>query len=200
MKTFSPIAVLTGRATGIAEPRRIGCEHGGPTAGHCAAEPGLRGHSVDNATYPWRVVGRGNGAWTVEGADGRVMASYAPVSITDDDAVTLAHQAARRLKVLHPDGRIGATPGDGVANISGPLEDIPGRLAGHLLVIRHEFDGTVDRLRVLEDVYQRHVARRWHGSPVVVCRNLKTGLVVELPTPWLAHNQHIAVTLDLADE
>jgi hypothetical protein len=200
MQTYSPIAVFTGRAAGITEPRRIGCEHGGPTAGHCATEPGLRGHSVDAATYPWRVVGRGNGAWTVEGADGRVTATYAPVSIDDDEACALAHQSARRLKVLHPDGRIDATPGQGIANISGALESIPGRLAGHTLIIRHEVDGTVDRLRVLEDVHQRHVARRWHGSPVVVCRNLKTGLIVEIPTPYLAHNQHIAVSLELADE
>lgn len=92
------------------------------TRGHAAGHPGLRGHSIDAATYPWRVVagywrdtGRSNlllARWTVVGADGVVHAScveqLTPAGnriVTDGEACRDAHTLARILKRRYPDGR-----------------------------------------------------------------------------------------------
>jgi hypothetical protein len=105
MKTYSTIDVFTGRAHGLTEPASIGMGYG-PTRGHAASEPGLRGHSIGD-TFPWRVVGLGNGAWQVEGVHGQVAAYFAhgtPWVATSDDACACAHRAAKVLKTLHPAG------------------------------------------------------------------------------------------------
>lgn len=38
--------------------------HAGGTCGHSADQPGLRGHSI-GSSWPYRVVGKGDGSWEV---------------------------------------------------------------------------------------------------------------------------------------
>lgn len=108
--TFSAIdvfaAVRRGQPSpGITEPRRIGCEHGNTpagtaTSGHAAAHGGLRGHSIDADTYPFRIVFCGG--WEIHDATGRVCRHYGD----DADSCELAHRFARYLKARYPDGRL----------------------------------------------------------------------------------------------
>lgn len=103
MKTYSPITVFAGRAHGITEPRRIGCEHdtSASTRGHAADHGGLRGHSIGD-TYPWRVIGLGDG-WAVEDCRGNVVFQNSGFQ-----ACEIAHAKARILKSLYPKGHTGA--------------------------------------------------------------------------------------------
>lgn len=85
------------------------------TIGHMEESGGLRGHSVDHATYPWRVVGHPGGAWSVVGADN---VTYSRISFDcliglsidhtaesmDNLACDEAHRLARFLKLHHPSG------------------------------------------------------------------------------------------------
>lgn len=95
--------------------------HVGPTTGHHETAGGLRGHSIDQETYPWRVVGHPGNAWSVVGADSVVadridFSSYLgtrqllsePYTLEDLDdlACSEAHDLARHLKAYHPSGRI----------------------------------------------------------------------------------------------
>jgi len=186
MKTYSIIDVLTGRARGLTEPRRIGCEHGeaatGETRGHRDDQPGLRGHSVGDA-YPWRVVGRGDGSWTVEGSDGQV--AYRTHD-NDGEGSARAGRRARQLKILHPAGYVEETAA-GPANISGDPASIPQRLAGRRIIIRYS-DGQVSRL----------VADTGQPIPAAVTyRNLDTGHRGSIPVRYLVHCQTIAVDIEL---
>lgn len=94
---------------------------GTATVGHADGQPGLRGHSIDAATFPWRIVagywrcqrtGLLLARWTVVGADGITAAScveqVTPAGnriVTDDDACRDAHELARLLKARYPGGR-----------------------------------------------------------------------------------------------
>ena len=94
---------------------------GTATSGHADGQPGLRGHSIDAATYPWRIVagywrchhtGLLLARWTVVGADGITAAScleqVTPAGnriVTDDEACREAHELARLLKAKYPSGR-----------------------------------------------------------------------------------------------
>lgn len=93
--------------------------HKALTSGHLETSGGLRGHSVDHNTYPWRVVGHPHGAWSVVGADGvtasRIsfrclvgMTPYHTNESMDDLACNEAHKLAKHLKYHHPSG-CGAT-------------------------------------------------------------------------------------------
>lgn len=98
-----------------------GSTSGTATSGHADGQPGLRGHSIDAATYPWRVVAgywrcRRTGLllarWTVVGADGITAAAcveqVTPAGnriVTDDEACREAHELARLAKAKYPDGR-----------------------------------------------------------------------------------------------
>lgn len=91
------------------------------TRGHAAGQPGLRGHSIDATTYPWRVVAtywrcRRTGLllarWLVVGADGITAAAcieqVTPAGnriVTDGEACREAHEIARLAKAKYPDGR-----------------------------------------------------------------------------------------------
>lgn len=91
------------------------------TSGHADGQPGLRGHSIDAATFPWRIVAgywRCNrtglllARWSVVGADGITAAAcieqVTPAGnriVTDDEACRDAHELARLLKARYPDGR-----------------------------------------------------------------------------------------------
>lgn len=89
----------------------------GDTKGHAEAAPGLRAHSIDTATYPWRVVGHPGGAWSVVGADNETVERidfnryvgcephFTP-DYLDEVACEEAHELARTLKRLHPTGRV----------------------------------------------------------------------------------------------
>jgi len=61
------------------------------TAGHSATEGGLRGHSVGD-TWPYRVVGYGNGMWAIETNGGGGVRSTPPMF-----SVSGAHEIARLL-------------------------------------------------------------------------------------------------------
>lgn len=100
MQTYSPVSVLTGHASGLTEPRRIGCEVDGSTSGHAASQPGLRGHSIGD-TYPIRVVGYGDNSWAVESPSGETLARY-----YGPGSCAMAHAKARQLKASHPDGHL----------------------------------------------------------------------------------------------
>lgn len=84
----------------------------GPTTGHHETAGGLRGHSIDQSIYPWRVVGHPGGAWSVVGADNVVRGHISfsipgwELSDLDDLACDEAHDLARHLKAHHPSGRI----------------------------------------------------------------------------------------------
>lgn len=94
---------------------------GTATSGHTASQPGLRGHSIDAATFPWRVVAgywrchRTDlllARWLVVGADGITAAAcleqVTPAGnriVTDDEACQEAHEIARLAKAKYPDGR-----------------------------------------------------------------------------------------------
>ena len=94
---------------------------GTATSGHADGQPGLRGHSIDAATFPWRVVagywrchrtGLLLARWTVVGADGITAAAcieqVTPAGnriVTDGEACREAHEVARLAKVKYPDGR-----------------------------------------------------------------------------------------------
>lgn len=81
--------------------------------------------SVDNDTYPWRVVGVGD-RWEVHGRDGRAVFSHGDVH--------RAHAEARALKVLHPRGVIEAD----FPNIGRPLNTAADRLAGRAFVLHKD--------------------------------------------------------------
>lgn len=184
MKTYSPVLVLTGRASGLTEPRRIGCEHNGATKGHRADQGGLRGHSVGDA-FPWRVVGYGDGSWAVEDCRGNTFARCRDLPHDPAyDPCKRAHALARAFKVLHPLGYVEDTPGGCPANISGPLDEIAARLEGHLLVVNYA-NGGGDRLRVVDG-----------GKGMLKVLNHSTGKLSLVSLPWLAHNQNLSVSLD----
>ena len=91
------------------------------TRGHAAGQPGLRGHSIDASTFPWRVVAtywrcrRTSlllARWLVVGADGITAAAcveqVTPAGnriVTDGEACREAHELARLAKIKYPDGR-----------------------------------------------------------------------------------------------
>lgn len=182
MQTYSPISVLTGRASGITEPARIGCQ-GGATKGHRQDQGGLRGHSVGDS-YPWRVVGIGD-SWAVQDCRGVTQARYWPHPGDNDDATPCrrAHSMARQLKLLHPLGRIEEAPCGGPANISGPVSELVGRLLGHYLKIRHE-NGRVLRVQVIKD---------HPDTGVAVCMDQLIGKLVPLDLGRIAHDQRLSV-------
>lgn len=106
---YTPLtAIFSGRAAGTTEPRHVGCEHGAPdsagttTSAHHVDHGGLRGHSIDAATYPFRVIYQGG--WAVEDAAGQLVARYS----TSSNGCRKAHASARRLKADYPAGRINA--------------------------------------------------------------------------------------------
>ena len=85
------------------------------TSGHLEISGGLRGHSVDHETYPWRVVGHPGGSWSVVGADNKTYSRIGFASLIglspahtaesmDDLACEEAHSLARFLKRHHPSG------------------------------------------------------------------------------------------------
>lgn len=189
MQTYSPITVITGRASGITEPARIGCgrSEGATTRGHSAGQGGLRGHSIGEF-YPWRVIGFGDGSWAVSSSQGDILARFYPRDEDPEDHhLYLAHAQARAFKTLHPQGHVEFTPGGNPANISGPLDSIAERLEGRLLVVGYP-TGARDKLRVCHQ----------QGQCLRVL-NHSTGLVSLVSIPWLAHNQNLSVSLDITD-
>lgn len=87
------------------------------TQAHSATHGGLRGHSIDESTYPWRIVG---GRRTTE--NGTVLATWSVVGVTGQKEVTVtavdpgfdadldacrnAKRIAVKLKAQHPSGRL----------------------------------------------------------------------------------------------
>ena len=108
-------AILQRKAGQASSQQEI--NHVGPTTGHHETAGGLRGHSIDQETYPWRIVGHPGNAWSVVGADGvavdriqflvgsNVANLYQPEYL-DGLACEEAHDLARHLKAHHPSGRI----------------------------------------------------------------------------------------------
>lgn len=111
------------------EASSIGCARG-----HLVHRGGLRGHSVDEDTYPWRVVGVGD-AWEVHDIRGDRYAR---------GEIDFAHAQARALKVQHPHGYV---PQGQV--VSGPAETVPERLAGRAFQLYFHGTGEVHRYRAL---------------------------------------------------
>ena len=94
------------RNSGLPSTQREGGK-ASATIGHSDQHGGLRGHSIDATTYPWRVVGHGDGAWSVHGVAGE-HTRIAPdpiLLVSSYFACNAAHTLARTLKVLHPSGR-----------------------------------------------------------------------------------------------
>ena len=103
--TFSTIDVFAAArrgqpSPGITEPASIGTGRANGTAGHAAAHGGLRGHSIDADTYPFRVVFCGG--WEVHDAAGQACCNFGE----DDEGCKQAHRFARYLKTRYPDGRL----------------------------------------------------------------------------------------------
>ena len=146
------------------------------TAGHSATHGGLRGHSIDHTVYPWRVVGVGK-HWEVHGTDPNQIGAMS----YDSDTI---HDAAINLKTLHPAGRVESTS-QGPANISGDPAHIAERLYGQVLVLSSA-------------TTQRHNSRFLvigGDSEVVKTVSPDNGEYRTFFSLWLAHNQHIGVTL-----
>ncbi len=108
-------AILQHKAGQASSQREI--NHVGPTTGHHETAGGLRGHSIDQETYPWRTLGHPGGAWSVVDANSREQARFTyqrhvggGVNLTpeylDDIACEEAHSLARRLKIDFPTGRV----------------------------------------------------------------------------------------------
>lgn len=68
-------------------------QHQALTKGHAACEGGLRGHSV-GSTYPYRVVGKGDGTWEVH----RNGSAQAITGCTCEEAHDFANECAEQLR------------------------------------------------------------------------------------------------------
>lgn len=80
------------------------------TSGHSSHSGGLRGHSIDHDTYPWRVVAghwrRADGSlghrWMVYAPNGEQAAEFCDAGgIHEDDIIKLAHDYARQCKAAY---------------------------------------------------------------------------------------------------
>lgn len=84
--------------------------HAMPTSGHLDSHGGLRGHSVDASTYPFRVVGHPGGVWSVQDAKGTKCCTFGTSRgflsnlERDNYACEAAHKAAKLLKEQYPSG------------------------------------------------------------------------------------------------
>lgn len=160
------------------------------TKGHSASQPGLRGHSIGEV-YPWRVVGYGDGSWAVVDCRGKTFRQYWPRPGEDDEnerSCNLAHEAARIAKILHPLGRVEETPQGAPANISGPLKEIPERLAGHIIRVQYRDDYT-EIFRV-----SSWQSEAWRTLKTF---NINTSRYQRLSVVWLAHSPYVDVWIDL---
>lgn len=127
------VAARRGRPVRIAEPG----SKPGKIRGHIPGT-GLRGHSVDDETYPWRVVGVGS-AWEVH--DSRGDCWYRNTDIYK------VHAKARCLKVLHPAGCPKESPTGRPYAISASWEDFTTRAAGHHFFVMRLWNGATDARR-----------------------------------------------------
>lgn len=168
------------------------------TRGHSATEPGLRAHSVDEETFPWRIVGgyykdhKGQlrDLWKVQGADGvdvqtfrEIVGAASEIIVSGSTACDLAHDAARCFKRLYPEGYV--VPG---RNIGGALDEIPGRLAGCLVRVTNApgLAGSIEVVRLDDD---QVLPRQLRGT------NVTNGRRVSFPVHTLATSPHIGVAI-----
>lgn len=149
-------------------------------AGHGESAAGIRASCADPDTYPWRVVGHGDGTWSVVGHNSTVHRSG------DCDR---AHATAKSFKVLHPEGYVDRLNEAGEPiNISGPNHTIPGRLAGLLFTLTNVETGA--RVQYLANQHQPS-PHNIHALSVT-----QGGVPRTLPVHALAANDRIKVRVN----